>query len=261
MPCEILYGFLLLMPFSFGDRLTLSVRCFLLSLITEMDPPWPSLLSPCHVWKVPLTTMDIVSLVEYWQGKLIWLSVVQKHLMYLHSLSLCTRTLWGVFLVIALPQLSWVCTELSQSPDTCKPQQTTCLRGRQHWEPAHLCGKTWHWKIEVYLFPTLHRAGNVASPDKSFLGKDLNALNEQLLLVAHKNMTSGKLFQGRRSTLSLCYIGFVPVSELSDVYHVCSSPSCLSQQCFQNISWGLTELPASLTPLTSPSIFILPFCF
>lgn len=49
----MLYWFLLLMPFSPGDRLTLSVRSFLLSFISEMDPPWPSLLSPCHMWKAP----------------------------------------------------------------------------------------------------------------------------------------------------------------------------------------------------------------
>lgn len=55
--------------------------------------------------------------------------------------------------------------------------------------------------------------------------------------------------------------GFVPVSELSDVYHVCYSAAYLSQQRFQNISWGLTELPTSLPPLTSPSVSILPFCF
>lgn len=109
MLCEMLYWFLLLMPFSFGDRIALSVRCFLLSFIAEMDHPWPSLLSPCHMWKVPLPVMDITCLVEYCQNKFIWLSVIQNPLMYLHSLSLCayTHTPWRVFLVIALPLLSW----------------------------------------------------------------------------------------------------------------------------------------------------------
>lgn len=95
----------------FGDRIALSVRCFLLSFIAEMDHPWLSLLSPCHMWKVPLPVMDITCLVEYCQNKFIWLSVIQNPLMYLHSLSLCacthTHTPWRVFLVIALPLLSW----------------------------------------------------------------------------------------------------------------------------------------------------------
>lgn len=92
VPCEILYGFLLLMPFSFGDRLALSVGCFLLSLILQMDPPWPSLLSPCHMWKVPLTTIDIISLVEYWQDKFIWLSVECIYIPFL-----CAHTHCGEF--------------------------------------------------------------------------------------------------------------------------------------------------------------------
>lgn len=70
---------LLLMPFSFGEGMALSLRCFLLSLIPEMDHPQPSCLaafadtyfngpssvSPYDVGKVALTLMDIIFLVEY----------------------------------------------------------------------------------------------------------------------------------------------------------------------------------------------------
>lgn len=112
----LLFWLLLLMPLSFGDRLALSVRCFLLSLIPEMDQPWPSFLSPCHMWKVPLTIMDIVCLVEYWQNKFIWLSVIQHPLMYLHSLSLYTHAHHGEFFLSlhfpgSLGSLHWVFPE------------------------------------------------------------------------------------------------------------------------------------------------------
>lgn len=138
MLCEMLYWFLLLMPFSFGDRIALSVRCFLLSFIAEMDHPWLSLLSPCHMWKVPLPVMDITCLVEYCQNKFIWLSVIQNPLMYLHSLSLCAHTHTHPMESFSCHCTSLAllghCTDSSQSTGTCKPQQTTCLRGKQHWK-------------------------------------------------------------------------------------------------------------------------------
>lgn len=151
MLCEMLYRFLLLMPFSFGDRIALSVRCFLLSFIAEMDHPWPSLLSPCHMWKVPLPVMDITCLVEYCQNKFIWLSVIQNPLMYLHSLSLCahTHTPHGEFFLslhfpCSLGPLHWLFPEhrYLQTSANHLPQRETALE-------AHLCGKAWPSKVKV----------------------------------------------------------------------------------------------------------------
>lgn len=79
--------------------------------------------------------MEIICLVEYWQNNFIWLSVTQNPLMYLHSLSLYTSPPCREFFSCCISPALWGrCAEPPQCTGTCKPQQTTCLKGKEHWK-------------------------------------------------------------------------------------------------------------------------------
>lgn len=107
--------------------------------------------------KLPLTLMEMICLVDYWQKKFIWLSMIQNPLMYLNSFFVHTHMSQRLLPVLYFPSspsclhhASPVHSYYSSLP--ADPLQTPCLKENESWKHVFMA-KQDLWKQKFGFSP------------------------------------------------------------------------------------------------------------